>query len=89
MLLVFEFEHHPSTARLAEVQGVLKGRMTNQVPDTPACSVDVSQIHCRHRTSGNLLFRLPLMSPGEAIVWTLGFHSAQRTPTPAQALQLF
>ena len=58
MLLVFQLEHHPPTASLAEVPGVLNGRMTNQVPYAPAGSIDVSQMHGRHRTTGKPAFQV-------------------------------
>ena len=58
MLQVLQLEHHPPTARLAEVPGVLKGGMTDQVPDATAGSVDVSQMHGRHRTTGIPAFQV-------------------------------
>jgi len=63
MLLVFQLEHHPPTARLAEVQGVLKGGITNQVPYAPAGSIYVSQMHGRHRTTGKPAFQVAVDGP--------------------------
>ena len=63
MLLVFQLEHHPPTASLAEVPGVLKGRMTSQVPYAPAGSIDVSQMHGRHRTTGKPAFQVAVDGP--------------------------
>ena len=63
MLLVFQFEHHSPAANLAEVQGVLKGGMTDQVSYAPAGSIDVSQMHGRHRTTGKPAFQVAVDGP--------------------------
>jgi hypothetical protein len=51
-----------SAACLAEMQGLLKGRVADKVPDAPPGSIEITQLHGRHRTTGIPAFQVAVRS---------------------------